>query len=250
VFFAKTANSSEWKAVGAALKTIVEEATFYVAPDGITFRAMDPSHVALVDLTWPSQSFQTFQCDEARRFSVRVEDFVKLMNRSETKDAIEISSTEEKTIAVNFSNGYRREFEIHQIESTGDTAPLPNVEFDTRAELTKAKFERILGDISVVADQVTMQASKEKLTFFGKSDIGNAEVSLAKGDADVLELKSNSESKATYSIEYLSSISKALGGVVDKIQVEFSSRKPVRLTFSINSQGGQLQFFLAPRISE
>jgi proliferating cell nuclear antigen len=249
VFFARTSNSAEWKAVGAALKTIVEEATFYVTPEGITFRAMDSSHVALVDLTWPSQSFQTYQCDQPRRFSIRVEDFVKLVNRSENKDSVEIASTEEKTIAMNFSNGYRREFEIHQIESTGDTAPLPHVEFETKAVLTKAVFERILGDISVVADQVTIQASEGKLLFSGKSDVGSAEVGLTKDDADMLEFQTNLESKASYSIDFLNSISKALSAVADQVRIEFSNRKPICLTFSLNSQGGLLQYYLAPRLT-
>lgn len=248
MFLAKTTKSAEWKAVGAALKTIVEEATFYVSSDGITFRAMDPSHVALVDLQWPSRSFQSYQCGQARRFSVRVEDFVKLVNRSESKDSIELASTEEKTIAMNFSNGYRREFEIHQIESTGDTAPLPHVEFETKVVLTKAVFERILGDIAVVADQVTIQASDEKLRFSGKSDVGSVEVGLAKNDADLLEFHTGVESKASYSIDFLNSISKALGAVTDRVQIEFSTKRPICLTYSLDSQGGSLTYYLAPRI--
>lgn len=250
MFFAKTANSSEWKAVAAAVKTLVEEATFEATKEGLSFRAMDASHVALVDLSWPSASFERFQCEEPCKFTLRVEDLVKLVNRSDAKDSVEIASAEEKTIQMNFSNGYRREFALHQIESTTSSAPMPRVEFETKTVVTRTILEKVLGDISVVSDQVTIQASKEKLTFFGKSDVGKAEVSLTKGDADVLELTSNSDSKATYSIDYLNSISKALGSVVDKIQVEFSSRKPIKLTFSLNSQGGLLQYFLAPRISE
>ena len=81
----------------------------------------------------------------------------------------------------------------------------------------------MLGDISVVSDQVTIQASKDKLTFSGKSDVGKAEIALAKNDADVLELNVGAESKATYSIDYISGILKALGGVSDTFQREFST---------------------------
>ena len=45
-FVARSQTPSEWKAVTASIQTLVEEATFDVTPDGITFRAMDPSHVA------------------------------------------------------------------------------------------------------------------------------------------------------------------------------------------------------------
>jgi len=250
LFLAKTATANEWRAIAAAVKTLVEEATFEANSEGMTFRAMDPSHVALVDLTLPNSSFQAYECDKPFKFSVRVEDLVKLIGRSDTKDSVEIKNTEEDAIAVTFQNGYKREFTIHLIESTAAAAPLPKLEFETKTTLTKTILEKILGDMSVVADQVTIQASKDKIAFSGKSDVGKAEVGLAKNDADVLKLESNADSKATFSIDYITSILKALGGVADTVDVQYSSKKPLKMTFSLNSQGASLQFFLAPRVSD
>lgn len=250
MFYAKAATSSEWKAVGAAVKTLVEEATFDATGEGLTFRAMDPSHVALVDLSWPLTAWEKYECDKPTKFSLRVEDLVKLIGRSETKDSIEISATEEDAISVKFTNGYKREFTIHLIESSGGAAPLPKLEFDTKATLTKTILEKVLGDISVVSDQVTIQASKDKLTFSGKSDVGKAEIGLLKNDADVLDLQVGTDSKATYSIDYILGILKALGGVTDTVQMELSTKKPVRLQLKLNDQGATIWYFLAPRVSE
>ena len=249
MFLAKTATSSEWRAVAAAVKTLVEEATFDANSEGITFRAMDPSHVALVDLVWPVGAWANYECDKPFKFSVRVEDLVKLVGRADAKDAVEISSGEDDSISVRFSNGYKREFNIHLIESTAASAPLPKLEFDTKATVTKAIFEKVLGDVSVVSDQVTLTSTKEKISFSGKSDVGKAEISLAKNDADVLEQQSNAESKATYSIDYISGILRALGGVTDTVQIEFSSKKPLRLELKLNDQGAKMFYFLAPRVS-
>ncbi|MDA4126734.1 MAG: proliferating cell nuclear antigen (pcna) [Thaumarchaeota archaeon] len=249
MFLAKTATAHEWKAIAAAVKTLVEEATFEANSEGLSFRAMDPSHVALVDLTLPNSSFSSYECDKPFKFSVRVEDLVKLVGRSETKDSVEIGSTEEDAIAVRLSNGYKREFTIHLIESTAGAAPLPKLEFDVKAILTKTFLEKVLGDISVVADQVTIQASKEKLSFSGKSDVGKADISVAKNDADVLELQVGADSKATYSVDYIIGILKALGGVADTVEVEYSAKKPIRLMLKLNDQGAKLWYFLAPRVS-
>ena len=134
-------------------------------------------------------------------------------------------------------NGYKREFTIHLIESSTATAPIPKLEFTTKATFTRAIFEKVLSDISVVSDQVTVHAVKDKLSFSGKSDIGKAAIELQKNDADVLDLKADADDKATYSIDYLLSISKALGGVVDTLQAEFSTKKPIRLEFKLNDRG-------------
>ncbi len=250
MFFAKTNSSSEWKAVAAAVKTLVEEATFEASGEGLSFRAMDPSHVALVDLSWPVVAFEKYECDKPFKFSLRVEDLVKLIGRSETKDSVEITSTAEDSIMMRLVNGYKREFTVHLLESTSGAAPLPKLEFDVKATLTKTIFEKVLSDISVVSDQVTIQASKEKLSFSGKSDIGQASIQLEKNDADVLDLQVGAEGKATYSIDYLISITKAMGGVSDTLLAEFSTKKPIRLEFKLNEQGARAHYFLAPRVSD
>ncbi|MBI3860163.1 MAG: proliferating cell nuclear antigen (pcna) [Thaumarchaeota archaeon] len=249
LFLAKNSSSTEWKAVAAAVKTLVEEATFEATNEGLSFRAMDPSHVALVDLTMPNSSFEKYEVDKPFKFSLRVEDLVKLVGRSDSKDSVEMSSTEEDMIMVRFVNGYKREFSIHLIESTSGSAPLPKLEFDTKVNLTKSILEKVLSDISVVSDQVTIQATKDKLTFSGKSDVGKADIGLEKNAADVLELQVGAESKATYSIDYLIGILKALGGVADTVLVEFSTKKPMRLEMKLNDQGAKLVYFLAPRVS-
>ncbi len=250
MFFAKTATSTEWKAVASAIKTLVEEATFEASTESLSFRAMDPSHVALVDLYWPNSSWESYQCDKPFKFSLRVEDLVKLIGRSDTKDSIELSSTEGDAISMKFMNGYKREYTIHLIESSTGTAPLPKLEFDTKTTLTKNIFEKVLSDISVVSDQVTIHTTKDNLTFSGKSDVGAASVQLDKNGADVLDLQVKAESRATYNIDYLLSITKAMGNAADTLLCEFASKKPVKLEFALNTTGARIHYFLAPRISE
>lgn len=252
------ASSAEWKAIAAAVKTLVEEATFEANSEGLTFRAMDPSHVALVDLTLPNSSFASYECSKPFKFSLRVEDLVKTMNRSDSHDSVLLTDADpdakeeaaNEGIWVVFQNGYRRKFNIHLIESTAGAAPLPKLEYKTRASLTMKILEKVLADINVVSDQVTIQATAEKLQFTGKSDVGTAHINLAKNDADVLELHAEEESKATYSVEYLNSILRALSGTADTVQIEFSTKKPIRSEMALNSQGAKLAHFLAPRVQD
>ena len=58
VFSAKTNGSDDLKAIISAISTLVEEATFVANVEGITFRGMDPSHVALIDISWPNSAFK------------------------------------------------------------------------------------------------------------------------------------------------------------------------------------------------
>lgn len=250
MFLAKTSTSSEWKAVVSAIKTLVEEATFEATNEALSFRAMDPSHIALVDLYWPNTAFEKYECDKQFKFTLRVEDLVRLIGRSESKDSVEVSSTEEDAILLRFSNGYKREFTIHLIESSISSAPLPKLQFDAKIIMTKNVFEKLLGDVSVVSDQVTIHAVKEKLSFEGKSDIGRANIQLDKNDPSILDMQVNAESRATYSIDYLLGITKAIGSVSDNVLYEFSTKKPIRLEFKLNDQGSRIHYYLAPRVTD
>jgi len=247
VFLAKTSTSGEWKVVSSAVSTLVEEATFEASPEGITFRAMDPSHVALVDLSWPKSVFEKYECDKPFKFSIKIEDFVKLIKRADVKDSIEITTADEMLV-LRILDGYRREFLLHLIESTYGPTPLPKLSFNVKATIAERAFERILSDISAISDHMTIEASKDRLIFSGKSDIGSGSVTLEKVSEDLKELEAKEESKATYNMEYLSNIIKATAS--DTVLLEYSSKMPIRLELKLSDLGGRIHFYLAPRIEE
>ncbi len=249
MFLAKTSTSAEWRAVSSVIKTLVEEATFEAGGEALSFRAMDPSHIALVDLYWPKNAFERYECDKPFKFSVRVEDFVKLIGRTETRDSIEMTSTQEDALLLRLMDGYKREFTLHLIESTSAASPLPKLDFDVRLSMNKGTFERVLTDVSVVADQVTISSLKESVSFSGKSDVGAATVQLNRDSAEVLGLDVKQDAQATYSIEYLLNTSKAVASASDTVVCEYSAKTPVKLEFKLNEQGSRIHLFLAPRIS-
>ena len=248
MLLAKTSTSAEWKAVSSAIKTLVQEATFEASVDALTFRAMDPSHVALVDLYWPKEAFERYECDKPFKFTIRVEDFVKLIGRSEAKDSIEISTTEESALLLRLMNGYKREYTLHLLESAPAASPLPKVEYDVRLSMDKGAFERVLGDVSVVAEQVTISSLKESVSFSGKGSAGEATVQLYKDSAEVLGLDVKQDAQASYNISYLLNVSKAVASASDSVVCEYGAKRPLKLEFKLNEQGSALRLFLAPRI--
>ena len=91
VFSAKTSGSEEWKAIISAVSTLVEEATFEATVEGISFRGMDPSQVALIDISWPNSAFEKYECDSDIKFGVRIDEFSKLIKRADKSNAVEIN---------------------------------------------------------------------------------------------------------------------------------------------------------------
>ncbi len=244
---AKTKGPDEWKAITSAISTLVEEATFEATSESISFRGMDPSHVALIDILWPNSTFERFECDSAIKFGVRVDEFSKLVGRAEKNDSIELNITEENMLVVKISNGYKKQYKMRLIESTAGSTPLPKISFNTKIAMSIAAFDKILSDIQVVSDYISIESTTDKAVFIGRGDAGEAVITLESGSEGLEELNVKDESKATYSLEYLRSIVKAIKSNAGGVVCEYSTKMPLRLEFKV-SNVGRIHFFLAPRV--
>jgi len=244
VFSAKTSGSDEWKAILSAISTLVEEATFEATAEGLSFRGMDPSHVALIDISWPNSAFEKYECDGDIKFGVRIDEFSKLIKRADKTDSITISIAD---TLLEISIGKNKQYKMRLIESSATDTPLPKIPYDAKMELATTLFDKILGDVQVVSDYLTIKTAQEKAEFSGKGDSGEALISLQKQQDELSEISIKEESIGTYSLEYLNPIVKAVGTASGSIVCEYSSAKPLRIEFKVANMG-RIHFYLAPRV--
>jgi proliferating cell nuclear antigen len=133
------------------------------------------------------------------------------------------------------------------IESSATDTPLPKIPYDSKITLLSSKFDKILGDVQVVSDYLTMHTSDSKADFSGKGDSGEVVIDLENDSDEIQEISSKEESIGTYSLEYLNPVVKAVGTTAGHITCEFSSAKPLRIEFKV-ANIGRIHFYLAPRV--
>ena len=245
VFAATTGSSDDLKAIISAVSTLVEEATFVATSEGITFRGMDPSHVALVDISWPNSAFERYECDAEIKFGVRIEEFDKIIKRAEKKNAIELSVGDDNMLHI--SLGRNKSYKMRLVESSANETPLPKIPYDATVVLPISTFSRTLDDVVVVSEYMTIECEGNKATFSGKGDSGEVAIEMDTSMEELEELESPSKNVGTYSMEYLKPIVKAVGSAVDSVKCEYSDNKPLRVEFKISAVG-VIHFYLAPRV--
>ncbi|MEM0446349.1 MAG: hypothetical protein QW574_02740 [Candidatus Nitrosocaldus sp.] len=281
MLMARSKSAEEWKAVVSAISTIVEEATFEATSEGISFRGMDPSHVALIDVQLLNSAFEHYLCDGSIRFAVRVDEFLKLLKRAGKDDSIEISigkivgvegregrgegieekgevaegreeeavavtSAEENLLSIKMVSKYTRQYKMRLIESTSSSTPLPKISFNTKVVMKMGSFIEALKDVEIVSDYITMRCNGNTLQLIGKGDSGDAIITFKQGDEGIEEMNSNGESSATYSLEYLGGVVKAVDNA-ESVVIEYSTRMPLRLEFKMPYMC-KIYFYLAPRV--
>lgn len=249
MFVAKTKSPEEWKIINSAISTLVDEATFEATSEGISFRGMDPSHVALIDIFWPNTAFDSYKCDSELKFGVRISEFSKLIKRTDKKDELEVSISDQDVLRIKTSGSYKREYKMRLIESSSGSTPLPKLSFNSKLVLSLPSFDKILSDIEVVSEYVEIESYPEKIEFVGKSDTGEAIVIMEPNTEGLEEINVKEECKATYSLDYLLKIVKSISSVGVAAAIEYSTKMPIRLEFRI-SNIGRIHFYLAPRVQD
>lgn len=245
VFSAKTSGSEEWKAIISAVSSLVEEATFEATVEGISFRGMDPSHVALIDISWPNSAFEKYECDSDIKFGVRIAEFSKLIKRADKSSTIEINISEDNMLLVTI--GKNKKYKMRLIESSASDTPLPKISYDCKISLPSSTFDKILGDVQVVSDYLIITSSETMAEFSGKGDSGEVKINLEKAKDELTELEITQNGHGQYSLEYLNPIVKAVGASVESVTCEFSTEKPLRVEFKV-ANIGRIHFYLAPRV--
>ncbi len=248
MFKLKMADAKLLRDMVAAISILVDEATFRIEPDTLKLRAMDPSRVAMVDFEWPKTVFEEFVCAEPTKMCINIGELLKLIKRATKNEEIELSLDDKAgRLQVKITGRYMRNFTMPTLEASEEEVPTPKITLNAKVKATTEGLREAIEDAQLVSDHVRIEADPERLVFYAKGDLMGATIELKKGSDALLDLEIKEQSKATYSLSYLSEIIKAAAATSEIATLEFSSDMPVKLDFQ-QTKDGRLTFFLAPRI--
>jgi len=243
---AKIKNVSEWKAVINAVGDIVDEAMFICNDDGITFRGMDSAHISLLDVTFPKSSFESFET-QTSFFGIKVDELKRILSTTNPDDEMQIQIENHSSMHVTITGSLNMEYNIHLIERTEVNVPIPKTEYKSKISLDSGTLFRIMSNLSQMSEFVTIDCFPNKVEFSGKNDSGDAKINLENTNPDLYEIKTSGPNSAVYNLEYMAKIIRDLGRASNKVNLEFSSKNPLKMQFKMPSSA-KVEYYLAPRV--
>ena len=247
---AKLTESEFFKNLVASLQIIIDEAVFNLSPDEISFRAWDPSRVAMVNCVLPKSTFEDYTCDQPTKICLSLSEISKFLKGTKGNEPLEISLERNDLITFQVAREYRKVFNLSILAIKEEEEPsLPSLSFDAKLRITSPCFKRMVEDVATMSDHIRIKASENDLTFNGVGDFGNVELTLVKGSENLLNFEVGKVSSASYSANILLQIVREASSCSDVIGLEFSTKFPLKLDFELPQQG-QLVYFLAPRVEE
>ena len=239
-----------WRYAISSIEKIIDEGVFIATQDGLQLRALDTSHVAMVDFNFPREAFDTYEIDSDEvAFGVSFKEFLRVLRRALKDDEL-ILRVEGNFIMVSFESLQRgrRNFKFPQIQLTMERLGEPKIEFTVRAKMLGTTFRDAIKDLEVVGETLKIQASEseEKLLLTSMGDVESAEVELSLENQSLLSLEVLEPEVATsYSLEYFSEMLSA-AQVADSVTVQYANYAPARVDIDYGA-GGRLTFYVSPR---
>ena len=237
------------KEITDLLNTVVTEAKFKVSADGLSVKAVDPAHVAMVSIEIPKAAFVEYATDGEEELSIDVERVKSVIKLASSSDLVTITR-----------DGGKLKFEISTIvksisllDNGSVTTPrVPQISSENYVVVPKADLERGLRAAEDVSDSIRLTLSENELRARSSSDSEESEMVLPK---DFLrEIKCAQPIKSSYPLEYLLKLVKSLSSA-ELIKLSFKDDYPLTIEFSFGQgkdSAGNItgNFLLAPRMEQ
>jgi proliferating cell nuclear antigen len=222
---------------------LVNEVKFNITAKGISLRAVDPAHVAMVDLKVNSNAFEEFKATELE-LGIDMDKLGSIMRLSSSGDTVSLEYDEESNrLIVKIGNLIRR---MGLIDTAGMPDPkMPNLELPAKVIIKSSELNQGVRASEAVSDHLAVTVNKENFELFAEGDTDTVNLKLPK---DLLiELNSSGKYKSLFSIDYFSNMIKSVRSE-DAITIQLGNDNPVRVEFDIANSKGHVTYLLAPRI--
>lgn len=245
---ARMSDTKVWKTCMGAIVNLLEEAHFKFSQEGVSMRAMDPSHVALVDFRLPAGAFEEYRVSKPLGLGLSLTELNRVLSRAKSDDALVMEHDEEKNrLLITFKGTSSRKFSLPLLDLRESELPEPKLQFTAFVEVMAEVLQDGLRDSETVGENVRLEVTEEGFFMHAEGDGKSAELKLEKGSAAMPKLKLERPCSSMFNVKYLSDMLKA-ADPKDVVTVSLGKDLPMRLDLRIAGGKGSLSFILAPRI--
>jgi proliferating cell nuclear antigen len=222
---------------------LVNEVKFNITPKGISLRAVDPAHVAMVDLEVKDKAFEEFKASNME-LGIDMDKLSGIMRLSSSGDIVTLDYDEDTNrLVVKIGNLIRR---MGLIDTAGMPDPkMPNLDLPAKVVIKASELNQGVKASEAVSDHLAVTVNKDNFELFAEGDTDTVNLKLPK---DLLiGLNAPGKSRSLFSIDYFSNMIKSVRGE-DPISIMIGNDNPIKVEFDIADNKGHVIYLLAPRI--
>ncbi|MEW5936811.1 MAG: proliferating cell nuclear antigen (pcna) [Candidatus Thermoplasmatota archaeon] len=241
--FKATVKPEVLKEVVDVVSTLVDEAKFTVSKKEITVKAVDPAHVAMVDLKLDKEAFEEYKADDTE-LGMSLDKLKEVLRLTRAGDVITIEHDEEKNrIVFKVGNVTRR---MALVDTAGMSDPkVPNLNLPVNVRISTEELRQGIRASETISDHVAFLATSDGFRIVSEGDTDSMDLYLPREMLEELDCKDGVRS--LYPLDYFSSMVKAIS-TAPSVMMLMGNDYPVKIEFTIAHGKGDARYLLAPRI--
>jgi len=261
MFEARLLNGSILKKIMTATKDLVSEANFDCSSTGIALQAMDSAHVSLVTLFLRKEGFEHYRADRAIPLGINLGSMAKILQCAGNDDIITLKAEDSGDNVVFMFESPKQtrisHFSLKLMDIDSEHLGIPDTQYQCIVKMPSAEFKRIVSEVSIIGDTVTISATKEGVTFSVNGDLGTGSIICKQNPAvddaeEATVIKLEEDVSLTFALSYLSQFAKATS-LCGSVTLSMAAEVPLVVEYKISdddTEMGHIRYYLAPKIEE
>jgi proliferating cell nuclear antigen len=234
--------SDTLKALVNIVSTLIDEVKFTITPEGMTLKAVDAAHVAMIEMDVKKGAFESFSAEDTEigLDLEKVKGVLKLAGSGEMIRMEQDDSTGKLVFKV--GNITRR---MSLIDTTGMNDPkVPQLNLAAQIAVPVEELQKGIRAVESISDHIKLKAGPE---FFELSCEGDTDSVSLKLDSSSAKIDTESDVCSLFPPDYLANIIKAIPSGT-QVHIELDNDYPVKLVFGLADGAVKVDYLLAPRI--
>jgi proliferating cell nuclear antigen len=240
--FSAELRSDTLKGLVNIISTLIDEVKFTITPEGMTLKAVDAAHVAMIEMVVTKAAFESFSAEDTEigLDLEKVKGVLKLAGAGETIKMEQDDSTGKLVFKV--GNITRR---MSLIDTTGMNDPkVPQLSLTAKIAVPVEELQKGIRAVESISDHITLKAGPD---FFELSCEGDTDSVSLKLDPSSAKIDTESEVCSMFPPDYLANIIKAIPSGTT-VNIELDNDYPVKFVFALSDGAAGVNYLLAPRI--
>ena len=232
-----------------AVGSLVDEAKVNVNEDGMQIKAVDPSHVAMIEANMVKSAFDSYEA-KSMEMGMDIDKFKNVLTVAGKDEMVDLEKDDNlNRLVVNIGNLTRA---MPLLDTSGMPDPkVPSLDLPSTVNVVFNEIAQGLKASKSVSDHIALSTDKNSFRLVCEGDNQNS-VDLSLGKDQLEKLDSPDEATSLFSLEYFSLMVNSLPA--DRIlHINLGTDLPVKIDADLavddmTGAQGNVKFLLVPRI--
>jgi proliferating cell nuclear antigen len=235
--------SDTLKGLVSVISTLVDEAKFRISQEGVNLKAVDPAHVAMVDMTIGKGAFGSYTADSAE-LGVDLDKMKEVLKLAASGDMIMMEHDEAQgRLTLKVGNVTRR---MNLVDTAGMSDPqVPMLSLPANVDVAIVELQKGMKAAESVSDHIALSADEDSFELFCEGDTDTVSLKLDK--SKLVGITATSKVRSMFPLDYFANLVKAIPSDT-VVRISLGEDYPVKLGFKFADGNGEVNYLLAPRI--